>query len=171
MKGLLAKQVYNSLLVYPDPFKYNFTTRVSEESFKKDPNRWTFAKIESECDVNKMDIVRLLYPSFYYKAWSKRLSYKHFKNYFDIYFEELVNNQEKLLYNISDMDKLVSISSNKLPEIYIQHKLTGDVSLEEAVLLFYHKRKEIQEIDIDFPAWNKYKEEMLLKARFLSLYI
>lgn len=171
MKGLEAKKVYNALLNYKDPFKYNFTTRLSEETFKKDPSRWLFAKIEAECDHDKMELVKLIYPSFYFKAWTKRFSLNYFKKYYDEYKTKLVDNQEKLLYNIGSMDDLIKISSINLPEIYIKHQLTEQLSNEEAVLVFYHKRNEIQAIDIDFPAWNKYKEEMQLKAKFFSLYV
>lgn len=169
MIGIEAKKIYNALRIFEDPFKYNFSTRLKEETFDKDPLKWQFAKIEKEFE-DRMDLVRFMYPAFFYDGWSKRPNYMYFEKYYKKYMSDFVNKSPDMIDNI-DMKDMCKMNGSNLPEIYVQHKLLGELTDYEAILVFAIKGKEIRKIPDDFPMWHKYKVDMMVKARFLLLYL
>ena len=175
MLGIEAKKIYNSFLAYEDPFKYNFSTRISENTFKKDPSRWQWAKIEREYETRN-ELIKLIYPSFFYKAFcpKNRIGLRFFQEYYDKYHNEFIDKLKDLLYNITtqhDKDELIGIGENGIPNVYTLYKMEQSLTIYEAIIIFTLYEKELVSLDTDFPLWEELKEEMMKHSKFLQLYL
>lgn len=174
MLGIEAKKIYNSFLAYDDPFKYNFSTRISENTFKKDPSRWQWAKIERECK-NRNELIKLIYPAFFYKVFcpKNRIGLKFFQEYYNKYNSEFIDKLENMLYGISPQDKyeLIGIGENCIPKLYTLYKMEQTLSTYEVIIVFTLYEKELVSMNTDFPLWGELKEEMVKHSKFLQLYL